>query len=82
MYRHIAFNEVSANFSAHFGMSISPYFNRIGSNKTSMLEFLTHKFVRYLMKNKGYEGAANESLELFIRRKYDDRTWNFLKRLM
>ena len=82
MYRLIAFNEVSANFEGHFDLRISPYFDRIGSNRSGRLEFITHKFVRYLMRNKGYEGGAHESLEAFICRKYSQRAWDFLRRLM
>ena len=82
MYRLIAFNEVSANFAGHFNLGISPYFDRIGSNRSGRLEFITHKFVRYLMRNKGYGGSAAESLESFICRKYSQQAWDFLRRLM
>jgi hypothetical protein len=82
MYRLIAFDQVSANFARHFDLSISPYFDRIGSNRSGRLEFIAHKFVRYLMRTKGYEGSAVESLESFVCRKYSQRAWDFLRRLM
>jgi len=82
MYRLIAFNEVSANFTAHFGISISPFFDRTDSNKSGMLKFIAHKFVKYLMNTYGYRGTANESLEQYICRKYSQQAWKFLKRLM
>ena len=82
MYRHIAFKEVSANFANHFDLSISPYYDRIGSNKSGMLKFLAHKFVKHLINNVGYKGSAHESLEHFICQKYSQSAWNFLKRLM
>jgi hypothetical protein len=82
MYRLTAFAEVSANFAAHFGCGISPYFDRIGSNRSGRLEFIAHKFIRYLVRCKGYDGLAHESLESFVCRKYGERAWNFLRRLM
>lgn len=82
MYRLIAFREVSANFAGHFGCDISPYFDRIGSDRSGRLEFVAHKFVRHLMRDKGYEGSARESLESFVCRKYDQQAWDFLRRLM
>nr|DAX32086.1 MAG TPA: hypothetical protein [Caudoviricetes sp.] len=82
MYRLIAFNEVSANFTAHFEVSISPYFNRQASNRSGKLEFITHKFVRYLMNRYGYAGSKGESLRSFICRKFGESAWNLLKRLM
>lgn len=82
MYKLIAFNEVSANFTAHFGIGISPYFDRARSNKSGRLRFIAHKFVKYLIRNYGYAGAAHEPLEAFICRKYGQSAWTFLKRLM
>lgn len=82
MYKLIAFNEVSANFTAHFDMSISPYFDRQSSNQSGKLEFITHKFVRYLMTQYGYGGAKEESLRSFVCRKFGEPAWIFLKRLM
>lgn len=82
MYKLIAFNEVSKNFTAHFGVSISPYFDRQTCLKTGRVEFITHKFVKYLMKNLGYGGSSAEPLERFICRRFGDSTWAFLKRLM
>lgn len=41
MYKLIAFNEVAENFSAHFALGISPYFNRCKSHETGMLHFIT-----------------------------------------
>lgn len=82
MYKLIAFNEVSENFTAHFGISISPYFDRAKSNESGRLRFIAHKFVKYLIRNYGYAGAAHESLETFISQKYGESAWKFLKRLM
>lgn len=82
MYKLIAFNEVSVNFTAHFGIGISPYFDRTGSNESGCLRFIAHKFVKYLIGNHGYAGAAHEPLETFICRKYGNGAWKFLKRLM
>lgn len=82
MYRLIAFNEVSANFTAYLGISISPYFDRQSSNKSGKLEFIAHKFVRYLMNRYGYGGSNEESLQSFVCRKFGEPAWNFLKRLM
>lgn len=82
MYRLIAFSEVSANFTAHFGISISPFFDRADSNKSGMLKFIAHKFVKYLMNTYGYQGTAHEPLEQYICRKYSQQAWTFLKRLM
>lgn len=42
MYKLIAFNEVAENFSAHFALGISPYFDRCKSHETGMLHFITH----------------------------------------
>nr|DAP98354.1 MAG TPA: hypothetical protein [Bacteriophage sp.] len=80
MYRLIAFNDVAKNFSAHFALSLSPYFDRQRSNETGKLHFIAHKFVRYLSKNYGYE--RTELLENFVCRKYSPEAWNFLKKLM
>ncbi len=84
MYQLIAYDQVSKNFTAHFGpdISLSPYFDRISSNKSGKLEFIGHKFVKYLMRHKGYEDSAHESLQSFICRKYSESAWNFLKKLM
>lgn len=82
MYNLIAFNEVSANFTAHFGISISPYFDRARSNKSGRLRFITRKFVKYLIRTCDYAGEAHESLEAFICRRYGQNAWIFLKRLM
>jgi hypothetical protein len=82
MYRLVAFPEVSARFADCFGCDISPYFDRIGSNSSGRLEFVAHKFVRHLMRNKGYAGSPGESLESFVCRRYGPRAWNFLRRLM
>jgi hypothetical protein len=79
MYRLIAFNEVSANFTANFGISISPYFDRNGSNKSGLLQFITHKFVRYLARNFGYE--RTDSLESFVCQRYGKPAWTLLCRL-
>lgn len=49
MYKLIAFNEVAENFSAHFALGISPYFDRCKSHETGMLHFITHKFVPVLI---------------------------------
>lgn len=80
MYKLIAFNEVAENFSAHFALGISPYFDRCKSDETGMLCFITHKFVRYLCRHYGYE--RTESLESFVCRKYSPQAWKFLKKLM
>ncbi len=45
-----------------------------------MLHFITHKFVRYLCQNCGYE--RTESLENFVCRRYSPQAWKFLKKLM
>ena len=82
MYKLTAFAAVAENFTAHFGISISPYFDRLASNSSGKLQFLAHKFVKYLMRTKGYEGSAVESLEHFICQKYNDCSWKFLKKLM
>jgi len=82
MYKHIAFNEVSANFTAHFSLNISPFYNRIESYQSGMLKFATHRFVKHLIKNLGYKGSAHEPLELFICQRYNEKAWNFLKKLM
>ena len=80
MYKLIAFNEVAENFSAHFALGISPYFDRCKSNETGMLLFITHKFVRYLHLNYGYE--RTEPLENFVCRRYGPDAWKLLKKLM
>ena len=80
MYKLIAFNDVAKNFSDHFDLSISPYFDRCQSNATGMLHFTTHKFVRYFCKNYGYE--RTEPLENFVCRKYSPEAWKFLKKLI
>ena len=80
MYKLIAFNEVAENFSAHFAHGISPYFDRCKSNETGMLHFITHKFVRYLHLNYGYE--RTEPLENFVCRRYGPDAWKLLKKLM
>lgn len=82
MYKHVAYKEVSKNFTAHFGISISPYFDRQGSNESGNLVFIAHKFVKYLIQNWGYEGNAHEPLCQFIDRKYGKRAWKFLNKLM
>nr|DAL26542.1 MAG TPA_asm: hypothetical protein [Caudoviricetes sp.] len=79
MYSLIAFNEVSANFTACFGISISPYFDRTGSNKSGLLQFITHKFVRYLVRDFGYE--RTDSLESFVCQRYGKPAWTLLCRL-
>lgn len=80
MYKLIAFNEVAENFSAHFALGISPYFDRCKSNETGMLHFITHKFVRYLHMNYGYE--RTEPLENFVCRRYGPDAWKLLKKLI
>ncbi len=80
MYKLISFNEVSANFTAHFQLSISAYFDRNSSNSTGKLHFITHKFVRHLVRNYGFDKA--ETLESFVCRRYSVQAWTFLKRLM
>lgn len=80
MYKLIAFNEVAKNFSAHFALGISLYFDRCKSDETGMLCFITHKFVRYLCRHYGYE--RTESLENFVCRRYSPQAWKFLKKLM
>ena len=80
MYKLIDFNEVAENFSAHFALGISPYFDRCKSHETGMLYFTTHKFVRYLCLNCGYE--RTEPLENFVCRRYSPQAWKFLKKLM
>lgn len=82
MYRYIAYKEVSESFSAHFGISISPYFDRQSSSKSGNLVFIAHKFVKYLIQNWGYEGTAREPLCQFINRKYGECAWKFLRKLM
>lgn len=81
MYRHIAFKEVSENFTAHFGLSISPFYDRSSSNASGQLVFIAHKFVKWLMINRGYEGSASEALSQFIGRRYGPAAWKFLKKL-
>lgn len=80
MYRLIAFNEVSANFTAHFGIHISPYFDRQRSNASGRLHFLKTKFVRYLVKTYGYQHT--EPLKEFVSRKYGPEAATLLSRLM
>lgn len=80
MYRLIAFNEVARNFSAHFGLSLSPYFDRIRSNETGKLHFIAHKFVRHFCRNYGYQ--RTEPLEEFVCRIYSPAAWGFLAKLM
>jgi hypothetical protein len=80
MYRLTAFNDVARNFSAHFELGLSPYFDRQRSNETGKLHFIAHKFVRYLCKNYGYE--RTEPLENFVCRRYSPTAWKFLKKLM
>ena len=82
MYKLISFNDVSQNFTVHFKMSISPYFDRVESNQTGKLVFITHKFVKHLMTCRGYGGNAVESLQSYISRRYGESAWKFLKRLM
>lgn len=82
MYRLISFNEVSRNFTVHFELGISPYFDRATSNKTGKLVFITNKFVRYLISQHGYAGSAHESLQVFVCRRFSETAWIFLKRLM
>lgn len=82
MYRLISFNDISENFTTHFELSMSPYFDRVTSNKTGKLVFTTHKFVRHLMLHYGYGGSAHESLQVFICHRFGESAWTFLKRLM
>ena len=80
MYKLIAFNEVAENFSVHFALGISPYFDRCKSHETGMLYFITHKFVRYLCLNCGYE--RTEPLENFVCRRYKPAGLEIPKKLM
>lgn len=82
MYKHIAFKEVSLNFKVQFKVPISPYYDRAKSNETGKLVFITPKFVQYLMKNRGYAGSAQESLQSYICRRFGEPAWTLLKRLM
>ena len=82
MYKHIAFNQVSLNFSVQFKVSISPYFDRQKSCETGKLEFISAKFVKYLATSRGYGGKKVEPLEDFVRRRFGDAAWVLLKRLM
>ncbi len=82
MYKLISFADVSQNFTVHFKMCISPFFDRQTSNKSGKLVFLTDKFVKHLMKERGYGGSAHEPLRNYICRKFGESAWIFLKRLM
>lgn len=82
MYKLISFADVSQNFTVQFKMCISPFFDRAESNKTGKLVFLTDKFVKYLMKERGYGGSAHEPLQNYVCRKFGDNAWTLLKRLM
>ena len=72
MYKHIAFKEVSLNFEVQFKVPISPYYDRAKSNETGKLVFITTKFVKYLMKNRGYGGSACEPLQSYICRRFGE----------
>lgn len=79
MYRLIAFNEVSANFSKCFGISISPYFDRQRSNATGKLHFLKAKFVKYLAQHYGYQRP--ETPKDFVARRYGQEAATLFARL-
>lgn len=82
MYKLIAFKDVSLNFEVQFKVPISPYFDRAKSNETGKLVFTTAKFVKYLMKNRGYGGSSCEPLQSYICRRFGESAWILLKRLM
>lgn len=82
MYKLISFADVSQNFTVHFKMCISPFFDRQTSNKSGKLVFLSAKFVKHLMKERGYGGSAHEPLQSYICRTFGESAWIFLKRLM
>ena len=79
MYKLIAFNEVSANFTAYFGLGISPYFDHQKSNETGRMHFMRHKLVRHFVRNLGYEHT--EPLESFVCRRFGPAAWKFLRHL-